>query len=81
MNQLDGCVYKCASVDTCNVCVTLFFFFGENNLYLYIHSYNIHMCCTRYQLMLQLPEFVIMGPISQYLMSVDNISKVHHCES
>jgi len=25
MTQLDGCVYKCASVDTCNECVTLFF--------------------------------------------------------
>jgi hypothetical protein len=25
MNQLDGCVHKCASVDTCNEYVTLFF--------------------------------------------------------
>lgn len=40
-------------VYTLVTCV-LHFFLSENVLYLYIHSYSIHMCCTRHQLTLQL---------------------------
>lgn len=53
MNQLDGYVCKCASDGTCNKHVT---FFGELS-YLSTLTVAILVCCTRYHILLQLPEF------------------------